>query len=128
MLEAPELDAVLQVGSHQSRVKGQKHLPRPTGHDSLDAAQDMVGLLARERTLLAHVLFIYQYPQVHLSRAALNPFIPQPVLILGVAPTQLQDLALDLVEPVEVHTGPLIKLVWVPLDGVLSLKPVDCTT
>jgi len=43
VLRAPELDAGLQVGSHQSRVEGQNHLPRPAGHTSLDAAQDAVG-------------------------------------------------------------------------------------
>jgi len=31
MLGAPELDAGLQVGSHEGRVKGQNHLPRPAG-------------------------------------------------------------------------------------------------
>jgi len=71
----------------------------------------MVGLLGCESTLVAHVqLFIYQYPQALLGRAALNPFILQPVyqnIILGVALTQMQDFALVLVEPHEVHTGPL---------------------
>jgi len=43
------------------------------------------------------------------------PFIPQPVLIPGVAPTQVQDPALGLVEPYEAHMGPLLKLVQVPL-------------
>ena len=43
VLGAPELDAVLQVGSHESRVEGQNHLPRPAGHTSLDATQDTVG-------------------------------------------------------------------------------------
>jgi len=42
MLGAPELDAGLQVGFHESGVKGQNHLPRPAGHTSLDAAQDTV--------------------------------------------------------------------------------------
>ena len=66
---------------------------------------------------MAHVeLFIYQHPQVLLLRAASNPFIPQPVLTAGVAPTQVQDLALGLVEPHEVHTGTLLKLVQVPLE------------
>ena len=32
MLGAPELDAVVQVGSHESGIKGQNHLPRPAGH------------------------------------------------------------------------------------------------
>jgi len=44
MLGAPELDAGLQVRSHESRVKGQNPLPRPGGHASLDAAQDTVGV------------------------------------------------------------------------------------
>jgi len=78
---------------------------------------------------VAHVqLFIPQYSQVLLSRAALNPFIPQPLLILGVAPTHVQDLALGLVEPHEVHTGPFLKFVQVPLDGIPSFWCVNCTT
>ncbi|KAJ7420830.1 Cohesin subunit SA-2 [Willisornis vidua] len=45
MLGAPELDTALQVGSHQSKVKGQKHLPQPAGHAAFDATQDTVGFL-----------------------------------------------------------------------------------
>ncbi|KAK4816418.1 hypothetical protein QYF61_016854 [Mycteria americana] len=129
VLRAPELDAGLQVGSHQSGVEGQNHLPRPAGYISFDAAQDMAGFLGCEHTLLARVqLFTHQYPQVLLCRASRNPFIPQPVLILGVALTQVQDLALGLVEPHEVRTGPLLELVQVPLDGIPSLRRVNCTT
>ncbi|KAK4824151.1 hypothetical protein QYF61_011229 [Mycteria americana] len=106
VLRAPELDAGLQVGSHQSRAEGQNHLPRPAGHASFDAAQGTVGLLGCEHTLSAHVqLFIHQYPRVLLCRAAFNPFIPQPVLTPGVALTWVQDLALSLIEPHEVHTA-----------------------
>jgi len=120
VLRAPKLDAGLQVGSHQSGVGGQNPLPRPAGHAAFDAAQDMFGLLGCKCTLLGHVpLFIHRYPQVLLHRTALKPFIPQPVLILGVARTHVQDLALGLVEPREFHTGPLLELVQVPLDGIL---------
>ena len=45
LLGAPELDAGLQVGSHQSRVEEQNHLPQPAGHAAFDAAQDTVGLV-----------------------------------------------------------------------------------
>jgi len=84
------------VRSHQSRVEGQNHLPRPAGHAAFDAAQDTVGCLGCERTLLAHVqLFIQQYPRV-LGMAAFNPFVSQPVLITGVASTHVQDLTLGL--------------------------------
>ena len=47
MLGAPELDAVLQVGSQESGVKGQNPFPRPAGHAALDAAQDTVGFHAQ---------------------------------------------------------------------------------
>ncbi|KAK4832233.1 hypothetical protein QYF61_021147 [Mycteria americana] len=70
--------------------------------ERIGRVKDMVGLLGCECTLLAHVqLFIHQYLQVLLLRAPLNPFIPQSVLILGIAPTQVHDLALGLVEPHE---------------------------
>jgi len=55
VLRAPELDAELQLGSHQSRVEGQNHLHGPAGHTSLDAVQDTVGLLGCKRTLPDHV-------------------------------------------------------------------------
>ena len=48
------------------------------------------------------------YPQILLSRAALNPFILQPVLTLRVVLAHVQDLALGLVEPHEFHTGRLL--------------------
>ncbi|GAB0180669.1 cAMP-dependent protein kinase inhibitor alpha [Grus japonensis] len=128
-VRTPELDVVLQVGSHESRIEGQNHLPRPAGHASFHAAQDTIGFLGCKCTLPAHVqLFVYQYPYVLLCRAALNPFIFQPVWIPGVALTQVQNLALGLVEPHEVHMGLLLKLVQVPLDGILSLRHVNHTT
>ena len=89
----------------------------------------MIVLLGCKCTLSAHVqLFIHQYPQVLLGRTGLNPFIPQPVLIVGFAPTQMQDLALGIVELHEVHTGPPLKPVWVPLDVILSFRHVNGTT
>ena len=74
-------------GVSQERIKGENHLPQPAGHASFEAAQDTLGFLGCKRTLPAHVQFlIHQYPQVLLCKAALNPFIPQSVLILGFAP------------------------------------------
>jgi len=131
VLRTPELNAGLQVGSHWSGAEGQNHLPRPAGHASLDAAQDMVGLLGCERTLSAHVqLFIHQYPQV-LLRAALNPFIPQSVLILEITPTQVQDLSLGLAEPHEIHIGPISQAFpgpsgWHPVTQVCQLHHSAC--
>ncbi|NXH55711.1 TNPO1 protein, partial [Rhabdornis inornatus] len=61
-------------------------------------------------------------------RAALNAFSGQPVLVFGIASTQVQDLALGLVELHEVHTDPPLKPVQVPLDAIPSLQCVDRTT
>ena len=38
-LGSPELDAVLQVASHKSRLEGQNHLACPSGHVSLGTTQ-----------------------------------------------------------------------------------------
>jgi len=48
-------------------------------------------------------------------------------LIPGVASTQVQDLALGLAEPDEVHTGSPLQLVQVSLDGIPSFWRVNCT-
>lgn len=56
---------------------------------------------------------IQQCPQV-LLRAA------QLVLVLGIAPVQVQDLSLGVVEFHEVCTGPTLKPVQVLLDSIPS--------
>lgn len=49
---------------------------------------------------MAHVeLLIHQHPHVFLLRAALNPSMPQPALIPGLAWTQVPDPALVIAEP-----------------------------
>ena len=55
VLWAPELDTVLQVGSHKSGVEGQNHVLRPAGHTSFAVTQATVGLLGCKHILLAHV-------------------------------------------------------------------------
>ncbi|GAB0176555.1 hypothetical protein GRJ2_000120700 [Grus japonensis] len=89
----------------------------------------MVGFLGCKCALPAHVeLLINQHPQVLLLRAALNTFSTQPVVVLGITPTHVQDLALGLVELHVLCIGLCLKPVKVPLDGILSLQHVDCTT
>ncbi|PKU46357.1 rna-directed dna polymerase from mobile element jockey- hypothetical protein [Limosa lapponica baueri] len=129
VLRTPELDAVLQVGSHESRAEGQNHLPGPAGHTSFNATQGVLGFLGCNCMLPAHVkLLVHQHPQVLLLRAGLNPFSSQPVSVLGIAVTQVQNLALGLAELHEVCTGLPFKLVWVPLDGIPSFQHVNYTT
>ena len=54
-----------------------------------------------------------------------TPFIPQLVLLVDIALTQVQDLALGFIEPHEVLLGPLFKPVYVPLDGIPPLGHID---
>ena len=129
VLRAPELDAGLHVGSHaQSRAEGQNRLPQPAAHASFDAAQDTAGLLGCEHLLMGHVdLLVPHHPQVLLLRPALNPFSAYPVFVLVIAPTHVQDLAFGL-ERLEVCTGPPLKDVQDPPDGIPSLQHNGCTT
>ncbi|KAK4829131.1 hypothetical protein QYF61_002210 [Mycteria americana] len=123
VLRAPELDTVLQVGSH---------LEQRGRITSLDLLAML--LLMQPRIQLAfwavsaHCWVMSGFSFTITPKAALNPFTPQPVLILRVAPTQVQDPALGLFEPHEVHMGPLLELVQVPLHGIPSLRRVNHTT
>jgi len=74
VLGAPELDAGLQMVSHQSGAEEQNPLPQPVGHAAFDAAQDAVGLLGCEHTLPdARKLFIFVV--IH-TQCKLFPKIP----------------------------------------------------
>lgn len=74
------------------RKEQEKHFP--AGHNFFGAAKDTVGFLGCKHTLLGHVqFFVHQYPQVYLCRAALNPFICQSGLMLGIALFQVQEVA-----------------------------------
>ena len=82
VLEAPELNTVLQVGSLESSVEEKYHLTCPARHDTLDAALDLDTVTS----------------QIFLLTAAFNPFSAQTVFMLGIALTQVQDFALGLVK------------------------------
>ncbi|KAK4833055.1 hypothetical protein QYF61_027717 [Mycteria americana] len=62
------------------------------------------------------------------SRAALAHIIPQPIWKPRIALTQVSDPALGLVEPHDVHTGPLLQLVQVPLDDNPPFWHVNCAS
>ena len=78
-------------------------------------------------TLLAHVeSFISQHPQL-LLRAALKLLTTQPIFVLGIAPTQVQDLAHGLVELHEVGMALPLKPVHVHLDSKRQLHHLTMT-
>lgn len=58
-----------------------------------------------------------------LSSESLHPLDLNPQQ--GVAQTHVQDLALGVVDPREVHIGQVLKLIQIHLDGILSLRCVS---
>lgn len=84
-----------------------------------------------ECALQAHLqLVLHQNPQVFPCGTGFNLLIPQPVLILGIASTQMQDLGvgLGLVEPHDLPIDPLLEHVHIPLDGSMSMRYVNYAT
>lgn len=66
VLKIPQLDAELQVGSHEGRVEVENHLLCPSNH-TLDAAQDTVGFPGCKSTLLAPVFHLPVSPTPSLQ-------------------------------------------------------------
>ncbi|KAK4806245.1 hypothetical protein QYF61_013389 [Mycteria americana] len=125
----PKLNTVFEVRPHQCRVQGHDHFPSPAGHATFDTSQDAVGLLGHLGTLLAHIqVAVNQHPQALLCLAAFQPLFPKPVALHGVAVTQVQDLALGLVEPHTIDLGPSIQPVQVPLQSLPTLKQINTPT
>ena len=58
----------------------------------------------------------------------LHPYILQLVLIVRVATAQVQYVALSVIEHHEVHLGSPFEPVYLSLDGILSLRHINCTT
>lgn len=109
VLRTPELEAALQVGSHESGIEGKNHLPRPTYHTAFDAPQDMTDLLGYKSTLLGHVQ-IFIYLKTFSSGLLWISSLPKLICTWNYC-DQVQDLALNLIESHETHMGPLLKLV-----------------
>jgi len=61
------------------------------------------------------------FSSTNTPKSFLEGLLSIPSLIPGVAPAQMQDLALGFVESHEVHMGPFLQVVQVPLDDILSL-------
>ena len=99
-----------------TRAEGENRLLQLAGCVSFDAAQGAVGLLGCRRTLLGHVeLLVNTHPEVLLLRAGLDPLSAQPVFVLGIALTHVQDLALGLVEVMrftEAQFSSLTRSLW----------------
>jgi len=114
------------VRPHQCRVQGHNHLPTPAGHTIPATSQDAVGLLGHLGTLLAHGQpAVSQHPKIFFHWAALQPLFPKPVALCGVVVTQVEDLALGLVEPHIADLSPSIQPIQIPPQGLPTLKQTD---
>ncbi|CAN0300535.1 unnamed protein product [Bubo scandiacus] len=110
------LNTVFEVRPHQCQVQGDNHIPSPAGHTISDTSQDAIGLLGHLGTLLAHIqLAVDQHPQVLFHQAPFQPLFPKPVALHGVVMTQVQDLALTLVEFHTIDLDPSLQPVQIPL-------------
>lgn len=96
------------------------HLSWFADHPSLDTTQVTIDLPGCKSKLIAHVeLFIHQNTSSPSPLGYSKWFLLPVLLQLRIALTQLQYLALGLVKPHYVHTGPLFELVCVPLMAFL---------
>ena len=121
-----ELDAVLQMRCHQSRAKGQNHLPQPAGCASFDAAQ---GLLGCERTLPVILNFWSASTCKSFSSRLLSIHsLPSLYLCLGFPRPRCSTLQFALLDLNKVHRDPPLKPAQVPLDGIPSLQGGNRTT
>ncbi|PKU40062.1 hypothetical protein llap_9634 [Limosa lapponica baueri] len=116
VVKGPKLDTALEIGPHQCQVQGDDHLSSPTHHIVPDTGQDAVSLLGHLGMQLAHIQpAVDQHPQVLFCQAALQPLFPKPVALYGLVVTQVQDLALALVEFHPIGLSLSIQPVQVPL-------------
>lgn len=116
----PELHLVTQVRFHRSRVERENHFSQLAGHSAYDAVLTLVGFLLHECTLLGNA------EPLSNQLAQLSAQSVLIILVLWISLAQLQHFATGLVELHEIHTGPSLKHIKVPVDGSPALQCVDC--
>ncbi|KAK4814188.1 hypothetical protein QYF61_011911 [Mycteria americana] len=115
-LQHLNVSLVLRGPKPNTVFEGHDHCPTPAGHTIPDRSQDAIGFLGLLGTLLAHVqAAVNQQPQVLFCLASFQPLFPRPVVLHGVVVTQVQDLALGLVELHRIGFDPSIQPVQIPL-------------
>ena len=84
--------------SHQGRVEGEENHSQPASHTPSNTPQDATGLLGHKGTVLAHGHpVVHQDTQAAIPCAALQQVSPQPILVPGLIPAQMQDSTFALV-------------------------------
>ncbi|KAK4811094.1 hypothetical protein QYF61_016380 [Mycteria americana] len=73
-----------------------------------------------------NVVLVVRGPKLNtVFEAAFQPLFPKPVALHGVVVTQVQDLALGLVEPHTIGPSPSIQPVQIPLQSLPTLKQIN---
>jgi len=126
VLRAPELNAHSRWGLTRVEMKG-RITPSPYYPiTTLLLMQPRIWLAfwAAKRTLLAHVIFL---PPLSPSASVQwrDTIHPSVCADMRIAPTQVQDLALGLVESYKVHMGPQLKADKASLPSSLSTAPLS---
>ncbi|KAK4831815.1 hypothetical protein QYF61_019245 [Mycteria americana] len=119
VVRGPKLNTIVEVRPHQCRVQGHDHFPSPAGHAIPDTSQDAIGFLDHLGSLCAHV-----HPAID-QPSQLSSHSSQVCSVHGVVVTQVQDLALGLVEPHTIGLSPWIQPVQVPLQSLPTLKKIN---
>ena len=115
VLSTPHLNAALQVRSHSTEQKGRSPPSALLAvlHWMHPGSSWLSGLRGRSPGSCPgaiHWATTWQPPQALFGRSLLHPYIPQIVLVVRVATTQVLDLAVSFVEHLVVLLGPLLSL------------------
>lgn len=91
-------------------TRGEESPLRPA-RNTPNASQEALGLLSCKGILLAHGQPVHQGPQY--------------ILVYGFIPPQGQDFSFPFVELDDIHVGPFLQHVTVPLNGSATLWPIN---
>ncbi|GAB0208543.1 macrophage immunometabolism regulator [Grus japonensis] len=69
-----------------------------------------------------------QHPQIPFCRAALQPLLSQSMLVSGITPSQVLNLAFVLVKFHAIDDCPMLQSIQIPLQGPSSLERVNSTS
>lgn len=109
------LYTALHVWCHQSLTEGKIELPQVAVDDLPNAGQDAVDLCCKG-AFLAHGQLVQEDTQVLFYKAAFQTVRPQPVLLHGFIPPQVQDflplLLLNFLIFLLVHFSSQSKILW----------------
>lgn len=126
MLGAPELHAVLQVGSHEGTAEEQNLLPCPTGH--FTGCSPWHYWLFELWVYVAGSFWAFWLLDLLDVPSCSQSILCSLCICAWGCPNQVQHFLLGFIELHVVCTAPLLNPVRTLLDGIPALLHVTCTT